>query len=89
MTFFFPLKQRHGRFAEILAAAKNLPPNPAAKVEGVMVQGGVSLAVGPEMQPLLALSMGGLEFALPLSETQLTSLRDDMSRLLTQLQTRQ
>ena len=66
----------------ILQAAKDLPPDQQVTTEGVTLPGSLSLAYGERMQPMVAVQLGGLEFAMPMSEAQLKELRDEISRLL-------
>ena len=66
----------------LLQGATSLPRNNQATVEGTLFQGSAQLAVGPQMQPVLVLGIGGVEIPTLLSEPQLASLRDDISNLL-------
>lgn len=82
-----PLKAATEAVGAILRAASDLPRDPqahatGAKVEGITIQGSFALALNDKMQPLLAANLNGIELAVPLTETQLRSLRDDMSQLL-------
>lgn len=66
----------------LLQGAKSLPRNDQATVEGTIFQGGIVLGVGPQMQPLFVLSVGGLEIPIAVSEQQLASLNADISQFL-------
>jgi hypothetical protein len=63
----------------LLVASKSLPlTNDGAVVPEMICS--LRFAVGHErMNPAFVLGVGGLDLAIPLTETQLTSLRDDMS----------
>jgi len=67
----------------ILELAALLPHENKLHGEGRILQGGVVFGVGPQMQPLLVISIGGgVKIPIGLSETQLASLHDDISKLL-------
>ncbi|MFH1491138.1 MAG: hypothetical protein ABII06_19700 [Pseudomonadota bacterium] len=64
----------------IFQAAKSLPRNDQVTVEGTIFEGSLQFAVGHEMQPVFVLGIGGVEIPLSLSEQQLVSLHDDISK---------
>lgn len=66
----------------VLQAAKDLPADMQVTTQGTIVPGALSLAYGDKMQPMIAVQLGGLEFAMPMSEAELRGLRDEISRLL-------
>ena len=66
----------------LLQGATSLPRNNQVTVEGTLFQGSLQFAVGPQMQPVLVLGIGGVEIPMLLSEQQMASLYADISRLL-------
>lgn len=66
----------------LLQGAMSLPRNHQATVEGTLFQGSLQIAVGPQMQPVLVVGIGGVEIPLVLSAPQLASLHTDIAQIL-------
>lgn len=71
----------------ILRSASSLPAADQAVIPEW--NGDLYLAVGPTMNAAFVFRAGGVQIAMPLTEAQLTSLRDDMSAHLMRMATRQ